>query len=239
MQVTLAGMDQFPVCHRDRPRQTPCLFPVSCLRPGRKGPGFQRCLDLPHGTLSQTSLFLHWTGERLDPLTRARFSRPRSPARLTLAGLFLWGDSGVGWSRMYAQPAPFFIENKEVAIHFLLCRSGHPLSMAIAKYAASQPRSARQQHLPNEVTLFPFRRDGRPRGARVSALRFAEAEKAQSTRRAYATDYRLFCQWCSRRGLKPMSAGAETVAAYLVARSLLKDLRAILFRAEIPAEKSG
>ena len=36
-----------------------------------------------------------------------------------------------------------------------------------------------------------------------------------------------------------MSAGAETVAAYLVARSLLKDLRAILFRAEIPAEKSG
>jgi hypothetical protein len=122
--------------------------------------------------------------ERLDPLTRARVSRPRSPARLTLAGLFLLGDSGVGWSRMYAQPAPFFIENKEVAVHFLLCRSGHPLSMAVAKYAASQPRSARQQHLPNEVALSPFRRDGRPRAARVSALRFAEAEKAQSTRRA-------------------------------------------------------
>jgi site-specific recombinase XerD len=48
-----------------------------------------------------------------------------------------------------------------------------------------------------------------------AALRFAKAEKSTATRRAYATDYRLFCQWCEARALSPMPASVETVAAYL------------------------
>ncbi len=48
-----------------------------------------------------------------------------------------------------------------------------------------------------------------------AALRFAKAEKSPATRRAYATDYRLFCRWCEARGLSPMPAATETVAAYL------------------------
>jgi hypothetical protein len=47
------------------------------------------------------------------------------------------------------------------------------------------------------------------------ALRFAKAEKSLATRKAYATDYRLFCQWCEARALSPMPANAESVAAYV------------------------
>jgi len=46
-------------------------------------------------------------------------------------------------------------------------------------------------------------------------VRFAKAEKSPATRKAYATDYRLFCQWCEARALAPMPASVETVAAYL------------------------
>jgi site-specific recombinase XerD len=48
-----------------------------------------------------------------------------------------------------------------------------------------------------------------------AALRFAKAEKSAATRRAYGTDYRLFCQWCESRALSPLPASPETVAAYL------------------------
>jgi hypothetical protein len=48
-----------------------------------------------------------------------------------------------------------------------------------------------------------------------AALRFAKAEKSAATRKAYATDYQLFCQWCEPRVLSPMRASVETVAAYL------------------------
>ena len=48
-----------------------------------------------------------------------------------------------------------------------------------------------------------------------AALRIAKAEKSVATRRAYATDYRLFCQWCEARALTPLPASVETVAAYL------------------------
>jgi hypothetical protein len=47
----------------------------------------------------------------------------------------------------------------------------------------------------------------------AAAVRFAKAEKSPATRKAYATDYRLFCQWCE--ALAPMPASVETVAAYL------------------------
>src|SRR5689334_4934508 len=48
-----------------------------------------------------------------------------------------------------------------------------------------------------------------------AAVRFAKAEKAASTRKAYATDYRLFFDWCELRGLSAMPAAVGTVAAYL------------------------
>ena len=49
----------------------------------------------------------------------------------------------------------------------------------------------------------------------AAAARFSRAEKAGATRKAYATDYRLFCQWCDPRALCTMPASVETVAAYL------------------------
>jgi hypothetical protein len=48
----------------------------------------------------------------------------------------------------------------------------------------------------------------------AAAVRFAKAEKSPATRKAYATDYRLFCQWCEPRSLCPMPATVETVAAF-------------------------
>src|SRR5262249_3624058 len=36
-----------------------------------------------------------------------------------------------------------------------------------------------------------------------------------ATRKAYTTDYQLFCQWCEAHALSSMPASIETVAAYL------------------------
>jgi site-specific recombinase XerD len=48
-----------------------------------------------------------------------------------------------------------------------------------------------------------------------TALRFAEAEKAQATRAAYASDWRDFAAWCAARGATPLPAHGGIVAAYL------------------------
>jgi site-specific recombinase XerD len=52
-----------------------------------------------------------------------------------------------------------------------------------------------------------------------AALRYAKAEKADATRRAYATDFRLFGEWCVARGAKSLPALPETVAAYLASEA--------------------
>ena len=49
----------------------------------------------------------------------------------------------------------------------------------------------------------------------AAAVRFAAAEKAPSTRRAYRTDFRIFTAWCQERDLDPLPALPATVAAYL------------------------
>jgi integrase len=47
------------------------------------------------------------------------------------------------------------------------------------------------------------------------AMRFAENEKAASTRRAYASDWKDFAAWCAARGATPLPAHVGIVAAYL------------------------
>jgi site-specific recombinase XerD len=47
------------------------------------------------------------------------------------------------------------------------------------------------------------------------ALSYAEAEKAEATRLAYRTDFRLFADWCAGAGRTPLPAVPETVAAFL------------------------
>jgi site-specific recombinase XerD len=49
----------------------------------------------------------------------------------------------------------------------------------------------------------------------AAAARFAAAEKAPTTRRAYRTDFRIFSAWCQERDLDPLPALPATVAAYL------------------------
>jgi integrase len=53
-----------------------------------------------------------------------------------------------------------------------------------------------------------------------AALRYAKAEKAPGTRRAYETDHGLFVAWCEAKGLSSnLPAAAETVAAFLAAEA--------------------
>jgi site-specific recombinase XerD len=49
----------------------------------------------------------------------------------------------------------------------------------------------------------------------AAAVTYAKAEKAEATRRAYGTDFRLFREWCEAKGVGALSATPETVAAYL------------------------
>jgi site-specific recombinase XerD len=53
----------------------------------------------------------------------------------------------------------------------------------------------------------------------AAAVDLALAEKASSTRKAYATDFRLFKVWCDARGVSALPAAPETVASYLAAHA--------------------
>jgi site-specific recombinase XerD len=48
---------------------------------------------------------------------------------------------------------------------------------------------------------------------------FARAEKAESTRRAYQSDFSLFAAWCTARLIPALPASPETVAAFLAAEA--------------------
>jgi site-specific recombinase XerD len=54
----------------------------------------------------------------------------------------------------------------------------------------------------------------------ASAIDLAKAEKALSTRKAYATDFRIFKEWCDARAVPALPAAPETVAAYLAAHAV-------------------
>jgi site-specific recombinase XerD len=49
----------------------------------------------------------------------------------------------------------------------------------------------------------------------AAAISYAKAEKAEATRRAYRTDFRLFQDWCFAKTISAMPASPETIAAYL------------------------
>ena len=53
----------------------------------------------------------------------------------------------------------------------------------------------------------------------TAAVDLAKAEKALSTRKAYATDFRLFKAWCEAKGVSSLPASPETVAAFLAAET--------------------
>jgi len=53
----------------------------------------------------------------------------------------------------------------------------------------------------------------------AAAVNYAKAEKAPATRKAYATDFRLFKEWCDGKGAQSLPAAAETVAAFLAAEA--------------------
>jgi site-specific recombinase XerC len=53
----------------------------------------------------------------------------------------------------------------------------------------------------------------------AAAVDDAKAEKSPSTRKAYATDFRLFKEWCDGKGAQALPAAPETVAAFLAAEA--------------------
>ena len=48
-----------------------------------------------------------------------------------------------------------------------------------------------------------------------AAETYASAEKADATRRAYSSDWRIFASWCAEREIDPLAASPESTAAYL------------------------
>jgi site-specific recombinase XerD len=50
-------------------------------------------------------------------------------------------------------------------------------------------------------------------------LKFARAEKAPSSRRAYRSDFNLFTRWCDVRSLCPLPATPEALAAFLASEA--------------------
>jgi site-specific recombinase XerD len=51
------------------------------------------------------------------------------------------------------------------------------------------------------------------------AVNFARQNKAESTRKAYRSDFASFSVWCNARGVEALPATPETVAAYLAAEA--------------------
>jgi site-specific recombinase XerC len=68
-------------------------------------------------------------------------------------------------------------------------------------------------HLPAEATPSPS--PVMPSAEIAAAVRFARAEKAEATRRAYRTDFEIFRLWCAERRVANLPATAETVATVL------------------------
>jgi integrase len=52
-----------------------------------------------------------------------------------------------------------------------------------------------------------------------TARTFARAEKSDATRKAYRSDFTIFAAWCRARGLEPLPAATDTVAAFLAAQA--------------------
>jgi site-specific recombinase XerD len=53
----------------------------------------------------------------------------------------------------------------------------------------------------------------------ADAAAYAEAEKSAATRRAYRSDFNLFCAWCESKRAAALPASPATVAAFLAAQA--------------------
>jgi len=53
----------------------------------------------------------------------------------------------------------------------------------------------------------------------ATARRYADASRAASTQRAYASDWRRFSAWCLARGLETLPADPRVVAVFLSAEA--------------------
>lgn len=69
------------------------------------------------------------------------------------------------------------------------------------------------------VPLYPAPLPAVPQADLAAAVAYAQADKAEATRRAYAGDYAAFGVWCSDRGVAALPATAETVAAFLASEA--------------------
>ena len=85
--------------------------------------------------------------------------------------------------------------------------------MPIPKTNSSHWMSSDAAHLPAEATPSPS--PVMPSAEIAAAVRFARAEKAEATRRAYRTDFEIFRLWCAERRVANLPATAETVATVL------------------------
>jgi len=58
-----------------------------------------------------------------------------------------------------------------------------------------------------------------PESELAVAVEYARAEKATATRKAYASDFRVFRAWCSERSVSSLPATPASVAAFLAAQA--------------------
>lgn len=49
----------------------------------------------------------------------------------------------------------------------------------------------------------------------AEAVDYARASRSAATRRAYCSDFEIFRAWCNSKGLSPLPASVEAVAAFL------------------------
>lgn len=68
---------------------------------------------------------------------------------------------------------------------------------------------------PAAAPLIPWLLDQEVEAARD----YVAAARAPATRRAYASDWRLFLAWCDARGIEPLPASPEAVAVFLAAEA--------------------
>ena len=76
-----------------------------------------------------------------------------------------------------------------------------------------------KSQLPTRTSAQPNFAAAPPADEFALALKFARAEKAPASRRAYRSDFRLFTRWCDARSLCPLPATPESLAAFLASET--------------------
>jgi site-specific recombinase XerD len=82
-------------------------------------------------------------------------------------------------------------------------------------FEVGSSRNQKMQTLPATVDLSKTGLAVISESERLSASRYALASKSESSKRAYASDWRNFTAWCALRQLEPLPASSDTVSRYL------------------------